>query len=71
MELKQEHFFTVTEVAEMAGVSTQAIYKACKAGKFPTSIHWPRGHRLSRHDVIIYLAGRGIFLDGRRTDDGQ
>lgn len=53
-----QQLFTVHEVAELAGVSVQAIYKAWNAGKFPTSSKAGSMHIINRKDVISYLAKR-------------
>ena len=64
-------YYTVDEVAGYAGISTQAIYKAIKAGKFPTSIHYPRHHMLSHADVENFLEERGLRLENDVREQGR
>ena len=55
---KNQMIFTAKQVAEMAGVSVQAIYKAWHAGKFPTSAKFDKTYMLRRADVFAYLEAR-------------
>jgi len=66
-------YFTVSEVATMARVTTQAIYKAIDPPRceFPTSIHFPRHHMLSRADVANFLYGRSLRLEELEEQDNE
>jgi len=55
--------FTAQQVANLAGVSTQAIYKAWSAGKFPSSIRFGKTYMLYRADVATWLYNRGQRLE--------
>lgn len=66
-------YYTVDNVATMAGVTTQAIYKAIAPPRceFPTSIHFSRHHMLSRTDVANYLYERGLRLEELEGNDDE
>ena len=61
--MDRQLIFTAQQVADLAGVSTQAIYKAWAAGKFPSSIRFGKTYMLYRADVATWLYKRGQRLE--------
>lgn len=57
-EANQEDFYTVRQVAEIKGVSKQAIAEGCKQGKYPGA-----------HKVDSSVSPRGVWLIPKKLID--
>ncbi len=55
---RRKHMFTVAEVAEIAGVSLSAVYKAWQLQKFPSSSKIGSVHIINRYDLEAWIESR-------------